>query len=189
MKTDDASIVKSVLAGNSNNFRVLVDKYRLLAEQWAFHHTRNISDAEEIVQEAFVEAYFRLDTLQKPCRFGGWLRRIVTNIAILRFRQRRLTVSFEEVSNIYNHNEGEIRYNYYDTLSPLDQFEAKEQADKLDAAISVLPQTYRQVIMMFYFDALSYKEIAAELGISVAALKSRLYRAKEKLKKEMLKNE
>lgn len=189
MKTDDASIVKSVLAGNSNNFRVLVDKYKLPAEQWAFHHVRNISDAEEIVQEAFVEAYFRLDTLQEPCRFGGWLRRIVTNIAILQFRQRRLTVSFEEVNNIYSHNEGEIRYNYYDTLSPLDQFEEKERADKLDAAISALPQTYRQVIMMFYFDAQSYKEIAAELDISVAALKSRLYRAKAKLKKEMLKNE
>ncbi len=189
MKIDDACIVKSVLAGNPNDFRVLVDKYKLLAEQWAFHHVRNVSDTEEIVQEAFIEAYSRLSTLQKPCRFSSWFRRIVTNIAILRFRQRRLTVSFEEVSNIYNHNEGEIRYNYYDTLSPLDQFEEKEQADKLDAAISVLPQTYRQVIMMFYFDALSYKEIAAELGISVAALKSRLYRAKEKLKKEMLKNE
>lgn len=188
MKTDDASIVKSVLAGNSNDFRVLIDKYKLPAEQWAFHHARNISDAEEIVQEAFVEAYFRLDTLQEPCRFGGWFRRIVTNIAILRFRQRRSTVSFEEVSNIY-HNEEEIRYSYYDTLSPLDRFEEKEQADKLDAAISALPQTYRQVIMMFYFDTQSYKEIATELGISVAALKSRLYRAKTKLKKEMLKNE
>ncbi|MYE90918.1 RNA polymerase sigma factor, partial [Candidatus Poribacteria bacterium] len=122
-------------------------------------------------------------------RFGGWFRRIVTNIAILRFRQRRLTISFEAVSNIYSHNEREIRYNYYDTLSRLDQFEDEERADKLDAAISALPQTYRQVIMMFYFDAQSYKEIATELGISVAALKSRLYRAKEKLKKEMLKNE
>ena len=188
MKTDDASIVKSVLAGNSNNFRVLVDKYKLPAEQWAFHHIRNISDAEEIVQEAFVEAYFRLDTLQKPGRFSGWLRRIVTNIAILRFRQRGLTVSFEEVSNIY-HNEEEIRYNYYDTLSPPDQFEEKQQADKLNVAISALPQTYQQVIMMFYFNTQSYKEIAAELDISVAALKSRLYRAKAKLKKEMLKNE
>ena len=188
MKTDDACIVKSVLAGNPNDFRALVEKYKLLAEQWAFHHARNVSDAEEIVQEAFVEAYFRLSTLQEPCRFGGWLRRIVTNIAILRFRQRRSIVSFEEVSNIY-HSEGEIRYNYYDTLSPIDHFEEKERTDKLDAAISALPQTYRQVIRRFYFDAQSYKEIATELGISVAALKSRLYRAKAKLKKEMLKNE
>ena len=188
MKTDDACIVKSVLAGNSNDFRVLVDKYKLLAEQWAFHYARNVSDTEEIVQEAFVEAYFRLDTLQKPCRFSRWLRRIVTNIAILRFRQRRSIVSFEEVSNIY-HNEVEIRYSYYDTLSPLDRFEEKEQANKLDATISALPHTDRQVIMMFYFDGQSYKEIATELGISIAALKSRLYRAKAKLKKEMLKNE
>ena len=189
MKTDDASIVKSVLAGNPNDFRVLVDKYKLPAEQWAFHHVRNMSDAEEIVQKAFVEAYFRLNTLQEPCRFGGWFRRIVTNIAISWFRQRRSTVSFEEISNIYGHNEEEIRYNYYNTLSPLDRSEEKEQADKLDAAISALPQMYQQVITMFYFDAQSYKEIATELGISVAALKSRLYRAKAKLKKEMLKNE
>ena len=62
-------------------------------------------------------------------------------------------------------------------------------AGNLDAAIAALPQTYQQVITMFYFDARSYKEISTELDISVAALKSTLYRAREQLKKEMLKNE
>ncbi len=157
MKKDDACIVKSVLAGDLDNFRVLVDRYHLPAEQWAFHHVRNMSDAEEIAQEAFVEAYFRLDTLQQPRQFGGWFRRIVTNIAISWFRRRRSIVSLEEISDIYGNNERVSRYSYYALPSSPDQLEQKEQADQLDAAIAALPQTYQQVITMFYFDARSYK--------------------------------
>ena len=187
MKKDDARIIKSVLAGDLDNFRVLVDRYHLPAEQWAFHHVRNMSDAEEIAQEAFAEAYFRLDTLQQPRQFGGWFRRIVTNIAISWFRRGRSTVSFEEISDIYSHNS--VRYSRYDVPSPTDRLDQNERVEKLHAAIATLPRTYRQVITRFYFDGRSYKEIAVELDISVAALKSRLHRAKEQLKKEMLKNE
>ena len=72
-----------------------MDKYQLLAQKWAFFHVHNIFDAEEIVQESFVEAYFRLDTLRQPHKFGNWFRRIVTNTAISWLRRSRFIVSFE----------------------------------------------------------------------------------------------
>jgi len=56
MKDDDADIVKSVIAGNQDDFRKLVERYHYSAERWAFRHVKNLSDAENIAQEAFVEA-------------------------------------------------------------------------------------------------------------------------------------
>ncbi len=70
VEDEDANLVQSVLAGNLDDFRKLVDKYQYAAERWAFHHVQNLSDAEGIAQEAFVEAYFRLDTLREPHRFN-----------------------------------------------------------------------------------------------------------------------
>ena len=189
MKDDDAKFVKSILSGNLDDFRKLWDKYRLDAEKWAFHYVRNSLEAEEVVQEAFSEAYFRLSKLREPHKFGGWLRRIVTNIAVSKFRRRRETVPVEEVSGIYSNGKWIQINNRYEVPTPYDLVEQQERNNRLQVAIHTLPPAYRRVITMFYFDNHSLKEIAAKLGISVAAVKVMLFRARQQLKKEMLKNE
>jgi RNA polymerase sigma-70 factor (ECF subfamily) len=188
VKDDDANLVKSVLAGNLDDFLKLVEKYQYAAERWAFHHVKNLSDAEGIAQEAFVEAYFRLDTLREPRRFGSWLRSIVNNTSISWLRRRRQTVSFEEISSI--HSDGEVfeRYSRYDEPAPDDLLEQQERDGQLHEAISMLPPMYQRVITMFYFDSCSYREIAACLDVSAASVKSMLHRARQQLRKEMLKN-
>jgi RNA polymerase sigma-70 factor (ECF subfamily) len=72
--------------------------------------------------------------------------------------------------------------------TPDDLLERQEQENLLQAAIDALPPTYRRIITMFYFDSCSHKEIAAHLDVSVAAVKSMLHRARQRLKKEMSKN-
>lgn len=188
MKNDDANLVQSILVGNVDDFRKLVEKYHHIAERWAFHHVKNLSDAEDIAQEAFVEAYFRLDTLREPNKFGSWLRSIVTNTSVSWLRRRKPTVSLEEISSI--HRDGKLfeQYNRLEVPKPDDLLERQEQENLLQAAISALPPAYQRIITMFYFDSCSYKEIAARLDVSVAAVKSMLHRARQKLKKEMLKN-
>jgi RNA polymerase sigma-70 factor (ECF subfamily) len=188
VENDDANLVRSVLSGNPDDFRKLVDKYQYVAERWAFHHVRNLSDAESVAQEAFVEAYFRLDTLRDPHTFTSWLRSIVINTAISRLRQRRSTVSFEEIVNRYDHTESVERCQRYEVPKPDDLLERQEQEQLLRSAIGSLPATYQIVITMFYFDSCSYKEIAAHMDSSVAAVKSTLHRARQRLRKEMLKN-
>jgi RNA polymerase sigma-70 factor (ECF subfamily) len=188
VKDDDANLVRSVLAGDLDDFRKLVEKYQYAAERWAFHRVKNLSDAESIAQEAFVEAYFRLDTLREPHRFGSWLRSIVTNTAISWLRRRSSIMLFEEISSIQSSGELFEQYNCYETPAPDDLLEQQEQEELLQAAISNLAPTYQRVIIMFYFDSCSYKQIASQLDSSVPAVKSMLHRARRKLREEMRKN-
>ena len=186
MKNDDARLVESVLAGNLDDYRKLVDAYQLSAEQWAFRQVRNISDAEEIAQEAFVEAYFRLDTLRQAEKFAGWLHRIVVNTAVSWLRRRKCTVSFDETASISGGGELSERYNRSEAPTPHDLLERQEQKDLLRRAIDALSPTHRDIIRMFYYDDRSYKDIAARLTTSEAAVKSMLYRARTRLKGEVL---
>ena len=186
MKNDDARLVESVLAGNLDDYRTLVDSYQLLAEQWAFSRVRNISDAEEIAQEAFVEAYFRLDTLRHTEKFGPWLRRIVVNTAVSWLRRRNSTVYFDELVSISGDGELHERYSRYEELTPHDLLERQEEKDLLRRAIDALSPSHRDIITMFYYDDCSYKDIAVRLTISEAAVKSMLHRARRRLKEEVL---
>jgi len=188
VKDDDANLVQSVLAGNRDDFGKLVEKYQHVVERWAFHYVKNLSDAEDIAQEAFVEAYFKLDALREPHKFGSWLRSIVSNTSVSWLRRRKPTVSFEEISIIHSNGKLFERYERYEAPTPGDILEQQERANLLQTAINALPPTYQCVITMFYFDSYSYKEIAAHLNISVVAVKSMLHRARQRLKKEMLKN-
>jgi RNA polymerase sigma-70 factor (ECF subfamily) len=185
---DDADLVQSILAGNLDDFRKLVEKYQFVAERWAFQHVKNLSDAEDIAQEAFVEAYFRLDTLREPHKFGSWLHSIVSNTSVSWLRRRKPTISFEEISIIHSHGKLLEQHHRYEAPAPDDLLERQEQENLLQAAIDRLPPEYQRIITMFYFDSCSHKEIAAHLDVSVAAVKSMLHRARQRLKKEMLKN-
>ena len=186
MKNDDARLVESVLAGNLDDYRKLVDAYQLLAEQWAFRQVGNMSEAEEIAQEAFVEAYFRLDTLRQAGKFGAWLRRIVVNTAVSWLRRRKATVRLDEITNTSVDGELYERYNRYEEPTPHDLLERQEQEDLLRRAINALSPSHRNIITMFYFDDHSYKEIAAYFSKSEAAVKSMLHRARRRLKEEVL---
>ncbi|MDE0299224.1 MAG: RNA polymerase sigma factor [Candidatus Poribacteria bacterium] len=186
MNNDDARLVESVLAGNLDDYRKLVDAYQLLAEQWAFRQVGNISEAEEIAQEAFVEAYFRLDTLRQAGKFGRWLRRIVVNTAVSWVRRRKSTVRFDDIASIYKDGKVHELYSCYEEPSPHDMIEQQEREDLLRRAIDALSPAHRDIIKLFYYDDCSSKEIADRLAISVAAVSSMMYRARRRLKEEML---
>lgn len=186
MKNDDARLVESVLTGNLDDYRKLVDAYQLLAERWAFRQVRNISDAEEIAQEAFVEAYFRLDTLRQPGKFGGWLRRIVVNTAVSWLRRSKTTIHLDEIANISGDGELYERFNRHEAPTPHDLLERREQEELLRMAIDAISPTHRTIIRMFYYDDHPYKEIAASLRTTEAAVKSMLHRARRRLKEEVL---
>ena len=94
MREGDAQALRKVLAGEQEAYRVLVQQYERSAVQWAMGYVRETDLAQEVVQEAFVEAYFRLDTLRQPDRFGGWLRGWI-------FRWRRLKACCTGRGRIY----------------------------------------------------------------------------------------
>ena len=188
MKDDDADIVKSVLSGNTDDFGRLVEKYQYPAERWAFQRVGNLSDAEDIAQNAIVEAYFRLDTLREPRRFGSWLHTIVSNTSVSWLRRRRLHVTYEITTGIHERGSLLERYGRYQAPGPDHLLEQQEEASLLQDAINTLPPMYQRVIIMFYFELCPYRKIADSLDISVTAVRNILHRARQRLRKETEKN-
>lgn len=186
MGEGDADLVRSALSGDSKGYCLLVERYAGAATRWALYYVKDLSRAEEIVQEAFVEAYFQLQTLRQPERFGSWLRSIVTYTAIAWLRRRRPMVLVEEIHSAAS---GHQRYSRYEAPTPQEALEQEEQEALLHLAIAALSPAHQQVIALFYFERYSHQQLADRLHSSVPAVKSLLHRARQQLRKEMSKHE
>ena len=188
MENNDCNDIRACLHGDSEAFERLVRRHQGHIARLMWRFVRDRAECERLVQDVFVEAYFRLDVLRDPNRFGSWLHSMVNNIAVSWLRRRRSTVSYERINSTCSDGGPVERYNRYNVPTPVDLLEQQERERQIHLAISALPHTYQRVITMFYFDDCSYRDIAACLNISVSAVKSTLHRARQQLRKEMLKN-
>ncbi|MBN2214326.1 MAG: sigma-70 family RNA polymerase sigma factor [Bacteroidales bacterium] len=131
---------------------------------------KNHAVAEDIMQEAFLLAFSRIDTYKGEVSFGAWLRRIVINKSIDYIRARK--VKFEELDNNISVT-GEI--------SQIDEDEEKEQLEKIKKAIEMLSDGYRIVLSLYLIEGYDHEEIGQILQISPSSSRSQLTRAKQKL--------
>ncbi len=179
----DADLVAATLCGELPAFDELVGRYQRRAVAVAYRLLNNRDDAMEVVQDAFLRAYEKLDSLSKPGHFGAWLLRIVSNLALNRRRARALrqTASLEEMSES---RQGRSGINRPDPRAVTGEAaaSAKEVKRLIDQAVNELPELQRQALMMFTTAKLPQKEIAKLLGISVEAVKWHVFDARRKLK-------
>jgi RNA polymerase sigma factor (sigma-70 family) len=182
---DDAYVIRSILAGNRDDYRILVGRYETAGTRWAKRYVGDPSRVEDIVQEAFVEAYFQLDRLRRPEQFGSWLRSIVNYTAISWLRRRRAALLAKDTVCVMS---GYQSYSRYEVSTPHDDLEQQERETALRAAIDGISHDHQQVIAMYYYEGCSYQQIADRRHCSVAAVKSMLHRARQQLKKEMSKH-
>jgi len=134
----------------------------------------NSTDAEEIVQDAFVNAFYKIKELREPAAFGSWLKQMVVNRSI-NFVKRCKKLKWEELS--------------VDIASDANEEEAIYQLDKdiVAAAVGQLPQGSRVVFALYLIEGYKHHEIAAMLGISVSTSKSQYQRAKSILREKLTK--
>ncbi|MBC7784425.1 MAG: sigma-70 family RNA polymerase sigma factor [Burkholderiales bacterium] len=150
-------------------FSELIHRYEGIAMSIAYARTRNAADAGDIVQDAFLKAWQRLDTLDDPSRFGHWLGRMVRNLAIdLRRRRRPLPLD----TSIDPPGVGGV-----DTI-----LETAEHKHQIDHAVASLDELSRSCVVLRYYENLSSKEIGELLDLSPAAVDMRLSRARGHLK-------
>lgn len=176
----DKRIIEQILAGDHDLFFELVHRYEKKLFKLATVITGNVVDAEDALQEAFLSAYNSLHRFKGKSTFYTWIYRIVINKAKdLRARQKKT-----QQKTVDNHD-----FEVYDQrLNIPKEIEDSEMLQFLFDKVNNLKEIYREIIILRFFEQMSYQDIADILGIREGTVKSRLFKAKAQLKKEILKD-
>ena len=181
MKNDDVQLIQRVLDGDDTAFSTLVGKYQKQVHALAWRKIGDFHIAEDITQETFLKAYQRLSTLKEPQSFASWLYVITANRCNTWLRKKRLrTQSLETASGAELEK---ATYSGY-VSAENERTTAEAQREVVKKLLAKLKESDRTVITLYYFGGMTYEEISKFLGVSVGAIKNRVYRAQERLKKE-----
>ncbi len=181
----DVALVAKVRAGDIAAYDTLVRKYERQIFRIAQHITQNREDAEDVMQDAFLKAYEKLDQFQGNSKFYTWLVRIAVNESLMRLRKRR-TGKLVSMDEDVTTEEGSVPRDFADWApNPEQNYTQSELAEILKKTIQGLPQGFRVVFVLRDVDGLSTEETAETLGLSVPAVKSRLLRARLQLRERL----
>jgi hypothetical protein len=166
--------VAASLNGDREAFGALIDRHRPQAAAVARGMLGSREDADDVVQEALLQAYLGLERLRDPVAFGAWLCGIAANLARMRLRARRDDSGLLDAG-------GRV---VPETLEPA-LIEELDSLRKLRAALEPLPPAERDAVLMHYVDGLTAQEIAALLGERAGTVRVRLHRARERLRRRL----
>lgn len=171
----DELLVENILKGNKQQFRELILRYQSRVFAVALKVTNNQKDAEDISQEVFLQLYRSLGTFNGNSSFSTWIYRITMNKAIDYKRKQERQLDQEPEDMIACLPETII-------LSPEEALLKNLDKELIHSYLIELPPAYRDVLKLYYFEELSYGEIAMKLNVAIKTVESRLYRAKRLIK-------
>src|SRR5690349_1447450 len=177
----DDELVKLAQAGDRRAFDELVERYRDKVYRLGFKILRHEEDAAEALQDAFLSAYRGLKNFKAESTFSTWLYRIATNAALMKYRKRRDGHVSLEQSQSSNEDAEPIQLTDWSTQPVQDLLDA-ETRDVMEEGISRLSEELRTVFVLRDVEGLSNAEVADVLHLTVAAVKSRLHRARLELR-------
>jgi RNA polymerase sigma-70 factor, ECF subfamily len=149
----------------------LVDQHFESVYRFAYRLSGTSHDAEDISQQAFLDAQRKLDTLREPDKVRAWLFMIVRNLYRRRIRDR------------VTHGEVALEV----LVEPVGEERVEQSLDSqsLQQVLNSLPEEFRSVLLLFYFRELSYREIAEQLNVPIGTVMSRLSRGKQQLRERL----
>ncbi|MDE0087113.1 MAG: sigma-70 family RNA polymerase sigma factor [Candidatus Poribacteria bacterium] len=181
MKNNDIELVRRILEGDEAAFSTLVEKYQKQVHALAWRKIGDFHIAEEITQDTFLKAYQKLATLKKPHRLAGWLYVIATRCCQAWLRKKRIQIeSLEEIDSEEIEPEAYSRY----VVEEEAKVTVEAQRQIVKNLLATLPESERTVITLHYFGDMTCERMSEFLGVSANTIKSRLRRARNRLKKE-----
>jgi RNA polymerase sigma-70 factor (ECF subfamily) len=176
----DMQLVRRALAREGDAFRTIIKTYNQRLYRIARGVVRNDSEAEDIVQEAYVRAFAHLDAFRGDSSLATWLSRIVINEALGRLRKRRRTVAMPE-----NPQAEIIRFPLNPSDDPERTMAQRQILQLVERATDSLPDVYRTVFVARVIEGLSIEETADLLGVRPQTVKTRLHRARALVRKAL----
>ncbi|TXD31675.1 sigma-70 family RNA polymerase sigma factor [Lujinxingia vulgaris] len=177
---DDAALASRAVDGDFAAFEKIVERHRDKAFRLAFSLTKSEADAQDVVQEAFINIYRKLDTFAGDAQLSSWMYRIVVNAALMRLRKtrRRAEVSVDDVSDPAHFEPSVPGEPAGWRVRGDEAAENRELRDQILAAIDQLDPKYQAAFLLREIEGLSLDEIASVLDLSTGAVKTRLHRAR-----------
>jgi len=179
--TDDEAIGQ-VRGGEIARFEVLMRRYNQRLYRIARAIVGNDSEAEDVVQEAYVRAYTHLDQFEGRAKFSTWLTKIAVNEALRRLRRSK---RFDEIDSDVEFNEGSMEVFVDTRRNPEQKTSDQELRALLEAAVDSLPENYKSVFMLRQIEGLNTTETAECLSITEENVKGRLFRARALLRRKL----
>lgn len=181
---DDETLIQRAIDGDADAFETLVCRHSEKLIRLARGIVESDSDAHDVWQKAMVKIHDKLDTLRNPESFHSWAYRIVRNTALMEVRkgQRSSEIGFGDLGD------GQDDMRHFESLAPDwrqkadEALEASELRDQLAEAVEELPPKYQSPLMLYEFEGYSHQEIGELLELSEAGAKSRVHRARIKLR-------
>lgn len=182
LESQEVAQVRQAQRGDRNAFAVLVRSYQKRVVSVAYRLLGNSDDARDVGQDAFVKAFKSLSQLDDPSRFGPWLLRIVSNLA-LNYRRSR---SLRFIPSLDYQNDDEGRESGIRPQAKQGNGESGPLTEELHGAVSAameqLPEKQRMALILFSIEGMAQKDVAEILDCSIELVKWNVFQARKKLK-------
>lgn len=176
---DDRQLARLVLGGDTAAFEYLFDRYRDAIHRLFLQRTGNAEDADDLLQETFIKVYMNLHRYSPEYTFGQWLYTIARNTFIDYVRKRQDDLPIDEKFSSPASN----------TPTPEESVINSQQRHQIELCIVRLPENYRRLIRMRFFDEYSYEEIAVKLSLPLGTVKTQIHRARERMCRLIVEND
>jgi len=177
------SLVQKAREGNNNAFNQLIDLYHKEIFRMVYYRVRSQADAEDLTQDIFLQAFKNISGLKTIEYFKSWLYRIAINRVRDYYRKKR----FSSLIGIFSENEeideNDLASSASSDSDPLQNIIRNDFWSKFEIAVKCLSRMEKEIFMLRFFDYLGIKEISAAISKNESTVKTHLYRALEKLKK------
>jgi RNA polymerase sigma-70 factor, ECF subfamily len=176
---DDAQLIDEALSGGSAAFGQLVTKYQDRLYNTIAHVVGCREEAYDVVQDAFVQAFLKLDSFHRAAAFYTWLYRIAFNLAVTRKRRAKPMASVEQLRDATGEDP------VAEGTNPGEHLEQQERASQVHAALKRVSEEFRSVLVLREIDGCPYETIAEMLDLPVGTVRSRLHRARMQLREQL----
>lgn len=175
----DRELVGRVLEGDDNAFEYLFNRYRDAIHRLFVQRLGGTNDADDLLQETFIKVYINLHRYNAEYTFGQWAYTIARNTFIDYVRKRQDDLPIDEKFSSPASN----------TPTPEESVINSQQRHQIELCIARLPENYRRLIRMRFFDEYSYEEIAVKLSLPLGTVKTQIHRARERMCRLIVEND
>lgn len=176
----DLDIIASIKQGNKSDYSMLIDRYKNKAFTLIKRILKNEMEAEEVLQDCFLKAFYSLGTFRQEAKFSTWFYKIVYNTVLTRAAAKKRKIE-NEMSSLEEHFNLESSYNFHLT-------EKNDLASFVNTMVDKLPHKYSLVLNLFYLQEMTCEEISEVMNISIANVKVMLHRSRNALRDLVISN-